>query len=141
MLNLLGTNIIGILLFGGLYAAAALRYIPSWVFPPVLIAALAGFVAFWIRIERVSGPAGGLLSRLGRILAALLLTVPAAAAFLLMPLFALRSRLPPAAGFDDLPSRAMVLLLIALTLTVLSNLCGILLAVLRPRIVPGAPKL
>ncbi len=140
MLNLLGTNLIGILLFGGLYAAAAFHYIPAWVFPPTLLVALVGFVAFWIRIERVSGTTPGVLPRLGRILAALLLTVPAAAAFLLMPLFALRSRLPPAAGFEELPSRAMVLLLIALALTVLANLAGILLAVVRPRVLPGGRR-
>lgn len=140
MLNLLGTNLIGILLFGGLYAAAALRYVPGWAFPPFLVAALVGFVTFWIRIERVSGIAGGLLPRLGRVFGALLLTVPAAAAFLLMPLFALRSHLPPEAGLDDLPSRAMVLLLIALALTVFSNLAGVLLAVVRPRVVPGRSR-
>lgn len=140
MLNLLGTNMIGILLFGGLYAAAAYRYIPAWAFPPALLASLAGFVAFWIRIERVSGRAPGVLPRLGRILAALLLTVPAAAAFLLMPVFALRTHLPPEAGFGELPTRAMVLLLIALALTVLSNVAGVLLGVLRPRVLPGPPR-
>lgn len=140
MLNLLGTNLIGILLFGGLYAAAALRYVPSWAFPPFLVAALVGFVAFWIRIEKVSGTRGGVLPRLGRVLAALLLTVPAASAFILMPLFALRTHVPPEAGLGDLPTRAMVLLLIALSLTVFSNLIGVLLAVVRPRVVPGRAR-
>lgn len=141
MLNLLGTNMIGVLFFGGLYAAAALRYVPAWAFPPCLLAALVGFVWFWIRIERVSGVAGGLLPRLGRVFGALLLTVPAAAAFILMPLFALRTHLPPEAGLDDLPSRAMVLLLIALALTVLSNVAGVLLSVVRPRVLPGRASL
>ena len=125
VLPLAGVNAAGMVVFGAVYGAAALRSLSQPAFVAALLLAFAGAVVLWVRVER-SGAANGALARLGRIVGSFVVALLAVPSLTLMPLYFLESQLPPEAGLDHVISRVMVLLVIALGLTVLVNLVGAL---------------
>jgi hypothetical protein len=124
MLTMLGTDLIGVLAFGGLYWAGASRRIPEPAFLPLLVLLFVGFTYFWVRTE--NRESGGLrpLKRAGRIAGGLAGAILLAPGVVLGPLFAIGRRLPAGNPLEPMTRHAMALLLIALTLTVLVNLAG-----------------
>lgn len=131
MLALAAVNAMSVLVFGALYAAAAVRALPEGAFPLALVAAFGAAAALWLRAERARPRGRDPIARVGRIAAALLLAVVAIPVGALMPLFALQTQLPPEAQLDSLIARVMVLLLAAVTLTALVNVAGACVVVAR----------
>lgn len=127
MLRLTGMNIAGALVFGLLYAAAAARWLTQGAFLAGLVVFFVAVSACWLRIERSHGRHRDVLSRLGRVAAALVLTVIALPGVTLMPLFALKEGLPAEAALEDVIRPVMVLLLISLGLVALMNVVGLCL--------------
>ncbi len=125
MLALTAVNAAGALVFGLLYAAGAARLLTQGAFLAALVVLFVAISACWLHVERSRGRPGDTLSRLGRISAALVLTVIALPGLTLMPLFALKEGLPAEAGIEDLIRPVMVLLLISLALVALMNVAGL----------------
>jgi hypothetical protein len=125
VLPLAGVNAAGMVVFAAVYGAAALRGLSQAAFVAALLLAFAGAVVLWVRVERV-GAGNDVLARLGRIAGGFVVALLVVPSLTLMPLYFLESQLPPDAGLDHIISRVMVLLVIALGLTVLVNLVGVL---------------
>jgi hypothetical protein len=127
--RLAAVNVLGAIVFAGLYGAGA----RATVAPAVLIAGLflgfAGVTALWVAAERRSR---GLdpFRRIGRGVMALLAVVIGLPMVVLMPLFWLESHLPlEAVPFLHL-GPVMVLLLVAVALIVAVNGVGAIVTVL-----------
>jgi hypothetical protein len=142
VLALAAMNATGALVFGLVYAAAAVR----WLGQPAFLAALAVFfvavTACWMRVERARGRHRDPLSRVGRIAGGLVLAVIAVPGLTLMPLFALHEALPPDAHVGEIIRPVMVLLLISLALVALVNVAGacVLLGADGWRRISGKPR-
>jgi hypothetical protein len=137
MLALAAANVVGVVLFGSLYAVAGARLLPQLAFLACLVVLFALVTALWVRTEgrhRHLDMAG----RLGRAVCGLVAVVMATPVAVLAPLFWLDEQLPAEAGLRDIRGGIMALVLIALTLVVLVNVTGALVvavrAVLGPRI-------
>ena len=129
MLALAGINALGLALFVGAYAGAALRWLSHGAFLAALIMLLGVVTALWVRVEGRGAGARGHLERIGRAAAALLIVVALGPIAVLMPLFLLDTQLPPEAGLTHVISRTMVLLLVSIALVTLCNLGGALVRV------------
>lgn len=124
VLALAGVNLSGAAAFAAIYAAAGARWLTQGAFAAALVCVFVGLTAVWLRVERRGGFHRDALGRLGRVAAALVMTVAAVPGIVLMPLFAVRETLPPEAGFDPVIRAVMVLLLISLALTAAMNAVG-----------------
>jgi hypothetical protein len=135
MLVLAVSNVIGVVLFGTLYALAGARRLSQAAFVACLIVLFALVTALWVRTEarhRGLHPA----RRLGRAVLALVAVIVITPAAVLMPVFWLAKILPPEAGADTVLAPIMTIVLIALVLVVLTNLIGS--AIIAGRVVFGA---
>jgi hypothetical protein len=142
MLALAGINALGLALFVGVYAGAALRWLSHGAFLAALVMLLGAVTALWVRVEGRGAGVRGPLERIGRAAIALLLVVALGPIAVLMPLFALDTQLPPEARLTHLISRTMVLLLVSIALVTLCNVGGALAQVvlaLRTRLVRRGP--
>ena len=128
MLALAAVNLLGAVVFAGLYAAGAAAEIPSTAFLGVLLVAFAGVTAIWVRVER---QLRGLdpFRRVGRGAIGLLMVLVGLPALVLMPLFWLESQLPVEAVPALQLGSVMVLLLVTLALTVAVNSVGAVVSV------------
>ena len=125
MLALAGTNAVGAVAFGLVYALAGKRLLSQGAFWAALVVVFVAATALWVRVENRQGPRRDALSRVGRMAVGLVLPVIAAPAVVLTPLFFLHDQLPREAGVADLIGRMMFLLLTSLALMVLVNVAGI----------------
>ena len=135
MLVLAASNVVGVVLFGTLYALAGARRLSQAAFVACLIVLFGLVTALWVRTEarhRGLHPARR-LGRAGLALVAVIVGTPAA---VLMPAFWLRNVLPPEAGADAILAPIMTILLVSLALVVCTNLIGS--AVITVRAVFGA---
>lgn len=124
MLALAAINVASVIAFGAVYGAAAGRLVSEGAFPIALVVVFGAAAALWVRTEQAGARGRDAVSRLGRIVFALLVTFFAVPAGVLAPLFALQSQLPPEAGIEGTISRVMVLLLASIALLGLMNLAG-----------------
>jgi hypothetical protein len=128
VLHLAAVNVLGAVVFAGVYALAATARVPRGVFPATLAAAFIGTTALWLRVERRSRGVDP-LRRLGRGAAGLVLVVVGLPVAVLLPLFWVESHLPPGAVGALHLGPAMALLLISLVLVVVVNAVGTVMAV------------
>jgi hypothetical protein len=140
VIALVTANVVGVVLFGVLYAAAGARLMPQAAFLLCLVIIFSLTTVLWVRVEarhRALEP----LRRVGRVAAALAVVVIAVPTLVLMPAFWLDASLPPEAAFTRYLAPLMTLTLVSLILVGLVNVAGaavaIARAVLRPR--GGAP--
>jgi hypothetical protein len=123
MLALAGANLVSVLLFGALYAAAGAEYLSQAAFLVCLAVLVALAITMWVRVEgrhRALDP----IRRLGRVVAGLATVIIATPVLVLMPLFWLDTQLPAEAGFTRHLGPVMALTLIALALTTAVNVIG-----------------
>lgn len=123
MLVLAATNLVGVLLFGTLYALAGARRLSQAAFVACLIVLFALVTALWVRTEarhRRVHP----VRRLGQAVLALAAVIVVTPAAVLMPAFWLASILPPEAGAGAVLPPIMTIVLVSLVLVVLTNLIG-----------------
>ena len=128
MLALVPVNLLGAVVFAGIYAAGAAGRIAPTAALLALGLAFGGVAALWIRVEQRFRSAG-LVRRLGRGLIGLFAVVIGLPAAVLMPLFWLENQLPPEAVRELQLGPTMVLLLAGLVLIVLMNVAGGLVVV------------
>lgn len=127
MLALAVANAVGVMLFGTLYAVAAVRVLPPFAFLGCLVVLFTLMTTVWIRTEaRHRGLAAA--RRAGRIVIGLGLVVMVTPVAVLAPLFWLAEQLPVEAGLHAARGGVMALVLIALILVVLMNVTGSLVA-------------
>jgi hypothetical protein len=123
MLALAAANVVGVVLFGTLYALAGARRLSQAAFGTCLVVLFALVTALWIRTEgrhrRLHAA-----RRLGRAVLALLAVIVATPAAVLMPVFWLERVLPPETGAGAIPAPVMTIVLVSLVLVVLTNLIG-----------------
>ena len=128
MLALAAVNVLGAVVFAGLYAVAGTMRIAPAALAMGLIVAFVGVTALWIRVEQRSRALEP-LRRVGRGAIGLVAVVIGLPVAVLMPLFWLESQLPPeAVPFLNL-GPVMALLLVALVLVVAVNGVGAVTAV------------
>ena len=123
MLALAAADLVGVILFAALYAAAGARWLSQTAFVACLILLFALVTGLWVRTEarhRGLEP----LRRIGRIVGGLIIVILGVPALVLLPLSKLETVLPPEAGIDRVISPAMALLLVSLVLTILVNIVG-----------------
>ena len=128
MLALAAVNVLGTVVFAGLYAASAAAEVSSTAFLGGLLLVFAGTTTIWIRVERRSFALDP-FRRVGRGAIGLLMVVIGLPAVVLMPLFWLESQLPLEAVPALHLAPVMALLLVALALTVAVNAVGAVVAV------------
>ncbi len=128
MLALAAVNLLGTVVFAGLYAASAAAEVSSAAFLGGLLLAFAGVTAIWVRVEHRSG---GLdpFRRVGRGTIGLLMVLIGLPALVLTPLFWLESQLPLEAVPALHLGSVMALLLVALAVTVAVNAIGAVVSV------------
>jgi hypothetical protein len=123
MMALGAANLVGIVLFGAVYAAAGARYLSQSAFVVCLILMFALATGLWVRTESRHASLG-FVRRVGRaaigLIGALIITPVA----VLLPLFSLESVLPPEAALERVLAPIMALTLIALSLVVMMNVVG-----------------
>ena len=123
MLALILADVVGVVLFGTLYAVAGAGWLAQAGFVPCLIVFFVLVTAIWVRTEARHRDRDG-LARFGRAafgLAAVLVGTPI---MILMPLFWLDTQLPPETGVRAALAPIMTLVLVSLVLVTLSNLVG-----------------
>ena len=123
VLALAAVNVLGAVVFAGLYAASAAARVSPAAFLAGLLLGFAGTTAIWVRVEHRSL---GLdpFRRVGRGAIGLLMVVIGLPAVVLMPLFWLESQLPLEAVPALHLGPVMALLLVALALVVAVNAVG-----------------
>lgn len=124
MLALAAVNALGLALFAGLYVAAGLRWLSHGAFLAGVAVFFGAVTALWVHLEGRGAGRRGVLERIGRAAAALLLVGALGPIAVLMPLFLLDAQLPREAAMDHVISRTMVLLLISIALVAMCNLAG-----------------
>ena len=128
---------VGVVLFGTLYAAAGARYLSQDGFLGCLVVLFALVTWLWIRTEarhRALEP----LRRIGRMTLGLVAALIAVPMITLMPLFWLDAKLPPEAGLSSFLAPAMSVVLISIALVVLVNITGGI--VIGGRALLGGPR-
>lgn len=128
MLALAAVNVLGTVVFAGLYAASAAAQVSSAAFLGGLLLAFVGMTAIWIRVEQRSRALDP-FRRVGRGAIGLLMVGIGLPAVVLMPLFWLESQLPLEAVPALHLGPVMALLLVALALIVAVNAVGAVVAV------------
>ena len=138
MVVLLAVNVLGAVLFAGLYALAGSARVPQHVFWALLPILFVGTTALWVRAEGRAGQ-GGPARRLARAALGLVLAVTGLPILVLSPLFWLERQLPAEAVHELHIAPIMALLFVALVLVVLVNVVGAAVAItLRRRPSAGA---
>lgn len=130
MVALAATNLVGVVLFGTVYALAGARRLSQAAFLTCLVLVFGLVTALWVRTEarhQTLHPLG----RLGRAVVGLLAVIVVAPAAVLMPLFWLEGLLPDEVGLKPLLGPIMALVLISLGLVALTNVVGSLIIALR----------
>ena len=130
MLALAAANVVGVVLFGAVYAAAGARLMPQAAFALCLLVMFALVTSLWVRVEarhRSLAP----VRRIGRAAAGLALVLIAVPVMILSPVFWLDRQLPADADFTRYVGPIMTIVLIALALVVLTNVAGLLVACVR----------
>lgn len=130
MLALAAANVVGVVLFAGVYATAGVRLMSHSAFVACLVVMFALVTVLWVRVESRHRPLGA-IRRLGRATAGLVLVLVAVPSIVLMPAFWLDTQLPPDADFTRFLGPLMSIVLIALGLIVLVNLVGAVTALVR----------
>jgi hypothetical protein len=126
MVALAATNVVGVVLFGTVYALAGARRLSQAAFVTCLVLVFGLVSALWIRTEarhQTLHPLG----RLGRAVLGFLAVIVIAPAAVLMPLFWLEDVLPPEVGLTSVLGPVMALILISLALVALTNVVGALI--------------
>lgn len=137
MVALAATNVVGVVLFGTVYALAGARRLSQAAFVACLVLVFGLVTALWVRTES-RHRALHLVGRLGRALAGLLAAIIVVPAAVLMPLFWLEGILPAEIGLTDQLAPIMAIVLISLVLVMLSNVVGALIVALRGTLGGGA---
>lgn len=123
VLALAAADLVGVVLFAAVYAAAGARWLSQAAFVVCLLLLFALVTGLWVRTEarhRHLDP----VQRIGRIGAGLIIVGLAVPALVLLPLSKLETVLPPEVGLDRVTAPAMALLLVSLALVVLVNVVG-----------------
>ena len=128
MLALAGVNVLGAVVFAGLYALAARVAIAPAATAVGLLLAFAGVTAVWVHVEQRSRDLEP-FRRVGRVAIGLVAVVIGLPVAVLMPLFWLESQLPLEAVPHLNLGPVMALLLVALVLVVAVNGAGALVTV------------
>ena len=126
MVALAATNVVGVVLFGTVYALAGARRLSQAAFVTCLVLVFGLVTALWVRTEarhRTLHPLG----RLGRAVLGFLAVIVIAPATVLMPLFWLDEILPPEVGLTSMLGPVMALVLISSALVALTNVVGALI--------------
>ena len=123
VLALAAADLVGVVLFGAVYAAAGARWLSQTAFVVCLLLLFALVTGLWVRTEARHRDLD-LLQRVGRIVAGLIIVGLAVPALVLLPLSKLETMLPLEAGLDRVIAPAMALLLVSLALVVLVNVVG-----------------
>ena len=126
MLALAGANAVGVVLFAALYAIAGARYVAQPTFVACLAILFLLVSVLWMRLEAQHRPLG-LIRRVGRAAAGLVVIVIGTPIVVLMPLYWLESHLPAEAGLAGMLPGVMALVLISLALTAAANCAGAVL--------------
>jgi hypothetical protein len=121
--RLLAVNVLGAVLFAGLYALGGTAALSPRMLLALVPATLMAMTALWVWAEG-RAPEVEPVRRLGRGLLALTLTVVGLPAAVLMPLFGLERELPAEAASGLHIAPTMVLLLVSLVLVGLVNAAG-----------------
>jgi hypothetical protein len=127
VLALAATNLVAVVLFAVVYATAGARLMSQTAFVGCLAVIFALATVLWVRVEsqhQMLEP----LRRVGRAAAGLLIVLLGVPALVLMPAFWLDTQLPPETGFRRYLAPLMTLVLISLTLVLLVNLVGSVVA-------------
>lgn len=130
MLILAAADLVGVILFVAVYAAAGARYLSQPGFLAALAVLFVLVTILWLRTE-ARHQALEPMRRVGRAAAGLLLVLVGVPVAVLLPLFWLESVLPPEAGIERVLAPAMTLLLIGLALVVLVNVLAALVVIAR----------
>jgi hypothetical protein len=125
---LAAVNVVGAVVFAGLYAAGGSGRVPPVLFVVGLPVVFVAVTALWVRVEGRSRALDPMV-RVGRGALGLLAVVIGLPMVVLMPLFWLESQLPLEAVPALHLGPVMALLLVALVLVVAVNLVGGLAAV------------
>lgn len=128
MLALAAVNVLGAVVFAGLYAVAARAPVAPGALAVGLVLVFAGATALWVRVEQRSCALEP-LRRVGRAAIGLVAVVIGLPVAVLMPLFWLESHLPLEAVSSLNLGPVMALLLVALVLVVAMNGVGAAVAV------------
>ena len=123
MLALAAVNVLGAVVFAGLYAASGAAQVSSVTFLGGLLVFFGGMTAIWVRVEQQSRGVDP-FRRVGRGAIGLLMVVIGLPMVVLMPLFWLETQLPPEAVPALHLGPVMALLLVALALVVAVNAVG-----------------
>ena len=123
MLALGATNLVGVVLFAVVYAAAGARYLSQAGFVVCLVLMFGLVTALWVKTESRHASLG-VVRRVGRAALGLIGAVIVTPVLALLPLFWVESRLPAEAGVERVLAPAMALTLIALVLVVVMNVVG-----------------
>jgi hypothetical protein len=124
MLALAALNLLGVVLFGAVYAAAGASLLTQTAFVAALVGVFVLVTVLWLRVERWQGAGLEPVRRVGRVTIGLLVALIGVPAAVLMPLFGLDRLLPAGAPESGLIAPVMVLLLVSLALVVLVNVTG-----------------
>jgi len=130
MLALAAANLVGVVLFGTLYALAGAHVLSHTAFLLCLVVLFGLVTALWVRTEARHRGAGH-WRRLARIAVGLLAALVVTPTAVLAPLFWLDDQIPPEAGLHDARSGVMAIVLITLALVVAVNGAGLLVAAVR----------
>lgn len=128
MLALAAVNVLGAVVFAGVYAAGSATRATPELFVAAVLLVVAGLTAIWVRVEQRSRALEP-FRRIGRGAIALLAVVIGLPVVVLMPLFYLESYLPleavPALHLGPI----MALLLVSLAMIVAVNAVGAVVTV------------
>jgi hypothetical protein len=130
VLALAATNVVGAVLFAAVYATAGARLMSQGAFVACLLVIFVLVTGLWVRVEARHRELG-LVRRIGRVAAGLVIVVLGVPVFVLGPVFWLDTQLPADAGFSRYLAPIMTLALIALALIVVVNVVGSAVAVGR----------
>jgi hypothetical protein len=120
---LAAVNVIGAVVFAGIYAASGTGRLPPAAFLVGLPASFIAITALWVRVEDRSRALDPMV-RVGRGAIGLLAVLIGLPVVVLMPLFWLESQLPLEAGSALHLGPVMALLLVALVLVAAANVVG-----------------
>jgi hypothetical protein len=130
VLALVATNVVGAVLFAAVYATAGARLMSQGAFLACLFVIFVLVTTLWVRVEARHRELG-VVRRVGRVAAGLLVVFLVIPGLVLMPAFWLDTLLPPDADFTRFLGPLMTLVLISLALIVVVNVVGALVAVAR----------
>jgi hypothetical protein len=128
VLALAAVNVLGAVVFAGLYAVAARASAAPAALAVGLVVAFAGVTALWVRVEQRSRALEP-LRRVGRVAIGLVVVVIGLPSAVLMPLFWLESQLPLEAVPILNLGPVMALLLVSLVLVVAVNGVGVVVTI------------